>query len=115
MRPGDYVFPGAPIAKMTPAVGGAEAAIRAATALGPTRVSSADLEFAVSQLVEVAVRALSPGINGPHTAIAVLDRLGAALCDIGPVHLTSGISLRRGRVVLVIPAVRYDGLVDGST
>ncbi|WP_428490087.1 DUF2254 domain-containing protein [Rhodopila sp.] len=113
VRPGDYVFPGTPIAEMTPAIDGADAAIRAATALGPTRVSSVDLEFAIRQLVEVAVRALSPGINDPHTAIAVLDRLGAALCDIAPVHLASGISLRHGRVVLVIPAVDYDGLADG--
>ena len=112
VRPGDYIFPGAPIARMTPAVDGAEAAIRAATAVGPTRVSSSDLEFSVRQLVEVAVRALSPGINDPHTAIAVLDRLGAALCDIAPVHLASGLLLRRGRIVLVIPAINYDGLVD---
>jgi uncharacterized membrane protein len=113
VRPGDFVFPGAPIALMTPAVEGADAAIAAATALGPTRVSSADLEFAVRQLVEVAVRALSPGINDPHTAIAVLDRLGAALCDIVPVHLNSGVWLRDNRVALVVPAVDYDGLTDG--
>ena len=111
-RPGDYVFPGAPIALMAPSVDGAEAAIRAATALGPTRVSSADLEFAVRQLVEVAVRALSPGINDPHTAIAVLDRLGAALCELVPMHLDSGVSFRRNRVALVVPVVDYDGLVD---
>lgn len=113
VRPGDYVFPGAPIAVMTPAVEGAEAAVRQATALGPTRVSSADLEFAVRQLVEVAVRALSPGINGPHTAVAVLDRLGAALCDIVCVHLASGVLFRNGRVALVVPVVDYDGLADG--
>jgi uncharacterized membrane protein len=76
-------------------------------------VGSADLEFAVRQLVEVAIRALSPGINDPHTAIAVLDRLGAALCDIVPVHLSSGVWLRDNRVALVIPAVDYDGLTDG--
>jgi uncharacterized membrane protein len=113
VRPGDYVFPGAPVALMIPAVEGADAAITAATALGPTRVSSADLEFAVSQLVEVAVRALSPGINDPHTAMAVLDRLGAALCDVVSVHLTSGVWLSDNRVTLVVPAVDYDGLTDG--
>ena len=112
VRPGDYVFPGAPIALIAPSVDGAEAAIREATALGPTRASSADLEFAVRQLVEVAVRALSPGINDPHTAIAVLDRLGAALCELVPVHLDSGVRLRRNRVALVVPVVEYDGLVD---
>ncbi len=113
VRPGDYVFPGAPIALICPAVEGAQTAIQDATALGLTRVSSADLEFAIRQLVEVAVRALSPGINDPHTAMTVLDRLGTALCDIVPVYLTSGILLRNGRPVLVVPTVDYDGLVDG--
>ncbi len=112
VRPGDFVFPGAPIALMDPAVEGADAAITAATALGSMRVSSADLEFAVRQLVEVAVRALSPGINDPHTAMTVLDRLGAALCDIVPVHLNSGVWIRDNRVTLVVPAVDYDGLTD---
>ena len=79
---------------------------------GPQRVSSADLEFAVRQLVEVAVRALSPGINDPHTAISVLDRLGAALCDIVPLHLPTGVSIGGGGPVLVVPSVDYGGLVD---
>ncbi len=112
VRPGDYVFPGAPIALLQPKVEGAPAAIEDATALGRSRISSADLEFAIRQLVEVAVRALSPGINDPHTAVAVLDRLGAALCDLVPVHLASGVFLRDGRAVLVVPAVDYDGVTD---
>lgn len=113
VRPGDYVFPGAAIALMIPSVDGADAAIRDATALGAQRVSSADLEFAVRQLVEVAVRALSPGINDPHTAMSVLDRLGAALCELKGRHLNSGVFLRCDRPVLVVPAVTYDGLCDG--
>src|SRR3569833_2272757 len=59
VRPGDYVFPGAPIAAATPSTKGVAEAIRGATALGAARVGSADLEFAIAQLVEVAVRALS--------------------------------------------------------
>jgi uncharacterized membrane protein len=112
VRPGQYVFPGAPIARLTRGVDGAEAAIREATALGSLRVSSSDLEFAVRQLVEVAVRALSSGINDPQTAISVLDRLGAALCDMAPVCLPSGVALRGGRVCLVVPSVDYDGITD---
>ena len=111
-RPGDYVFPGAPIALAIPKVEGIEAAVQDATALGPQRVSSADLEFAVRQLVEVAVRALSPGINDPHTAMSVLERLGAALCEISTKHLPSGVSINEGRVVLMVPSVDYDGLTD---
>ena len=112
VRPGDYVFPGAAIAALTTPADGAEAAIRDATALGGQRVSSSDLEFAIRQLVEVAVRALSPGINDPHTAMSILDRLGAALCDAAPLHLTTGVILRDGRPVLVRPCVDYDGLTD---
>ena len=112
VRPGDYVFPGAPIALTTPPAEGADNAIRNATALGPQRVGSADLEFAVRQLVEVAVRALSPGINDPHTAMSVLDRLGAALCDVVPLHLPTGVFLRDGWPALVVPSIDYDGLVD---
>jgi uncharacterized membrane protein len=106
------VFPGAAIAALTVPVEGAEAAIRRATALGGQRVSSSDLEFAIRQLVEVAVRALSPGINDPHTAMSILDRLGAALCDAVPLHLTTSVILRDGRPALVRPSVDYDGLTD---
>ncbi len=112
VRPGDYVFPCAAIAVLTNPVEGADAAIRDATALGGQRVSSSDLEFAIRQLVEVAVRALSPGINDPHTAMSVLDRLGAALCDAVPLHLTTGVTLRDGQPALVRPSVDYDGLTD---
>ncbi|NEK18398.1 DUF2254 domain-containing protein [Rhizobium leguminosarum] len=112
VRPGDYVFPGAPIAFVKPMVEDAEEAIRIATALGPQRGSSADIEFAVRQLVEVAVRALSPGINDPLTAVSVIDRLGAALCDLVPLHLSTGVVFDHGRPVVVIPSVDYDGLVN---
>ncbi|MDP9095010.1 MAG: DUF2254 domain-containing protein [Pseudomonadota bacterium] len=112
VRPGDYVFPGAPIAVLCPSVDGADAAIREATALGPRRVSAQDLEFAVRQLVEVAVRALSSGINDPHTAIGVLDILGSGLCDLVPRHLPTGAVVQGGRAVLLVPAIDYDGLVD---
>ncbi len=112
VRPGDYVFPGAAIAVMTPAVDGAAAAISAATAVGGERVSAGDLEYAIRQLVEVGVRALSPGINDPHTAMSVLDGLGAALCDAASLHLASGVSLREGRAVLVVPAILYGALTD---
>lgn len=112
VRPGDYVFPGAPIALMIPPVEDAGLAVRDATALGPRRVSSSDLRFAVHQLVEVAVRALSPGINDPRTAVSVLDRLGAALCEIEPLHLPTGVSVRRDRVVLIVPHIQYDQLLN---
>jgi uncharacterized membrane protein len=43
--------------------------------LGSERDSGDDLLTPIRQLVEIALRALSPGINDPHTAIAVIHRL----------------------------------------
>lgn len=62
--------------------------------------------------MEIAVRALSPGINDPNTAISVLNQLGAPLCDLAPLRLPTGVVTRRGRAVLVVSAVDYGGLTD---
>ncbi|MEO5658531.1 MAG: DUF2254 domain-containing protein [Polaromonas sp.] len=111
-RRGDFVFPGAPIAVMTVAVEGADDAIRNATALSATRGSEGDAEYAVRQLVEVAVRALSPGTNDPNTALSVLDRLGSALCDLAGLHLPNGVLLRHDQLALFVPHTSYRTYVD---
>lgn len=43
--------------------------------VGSCRTPAQDIEFSFHQLVEVAARALSPGINDPFTAISVIDQL----------------------------------------
>jgi uncharacterized membrane protein len=50
--------------------------------IGKQRTPIQDIQFNIEQLVEVAVRALSPGINDPFTAISCIDWLGAALCRL---------------------------------
>jgi uncharacterized membrane protein len=47
--------------------------------LGPDRTESDDLAFGLRQLVDIAVRALSPGVNDPTTAVQGLDQLAAIL------------------------------------
>lgn len=47
--------------------------------VGAARTTEQDVEFALEQLVEVAVRALSPGLNDPFTAVRCVDRLAAGL------------------------------------
>lgn len=109
-REGEYVFPGAPIALTRRAIGGVAGAIELHSTLAPTSGGANDVEHALRQLVEVAVRALSPGINDPHTAMSVLDRLGAVLCELSQCRLDSGIRLREGAVVLQTPGFSYDRL-----
>ena len=50
--------------------------------IGPKRTPTQDIDFAVAALVEIALRALSPGINDPQTAMTCIDRLSAALAEI---------------------------------
>lgn len=47
--------------------------------LGKERTEQQDIGFPINQLVEIALRALSPGINDPFTAIRCIDRLSAGL------------------------------------
>lgn len=47
--------------------------------LGRQRTPAQDVEFSIAALVEVALRALSPGLNDPYTAITCIDRLSAGL------------------------------------
>jgi uncharacterized membrane protein len=59
-----------------------EKAINGAFLVGQHRLQNQDVSYVISQLEEIAVRALSPGINDPFTAVTCLDRLGAALSDL---------------------------------
>lgn len=47
--------------------------------LGNERNEQQDIEFPINQLVEIALRAISPGINDPFTAIRCIDQLSAGL------------------------------------
>lgn len=111
-RPGDYVPAGAPVADIRPAHPGAAEAVSRALDFGPSQIAVQDLEFFVRQLVEVALRALSAGINDPFTAAAVLNRMGGSLCRLSSRHLPSGVVVRDGRVVLALSVTTYGGLCD---
>ncbi|WP_431303317.1 DUF2254 domain-containing protein [Sediminicoccus sp. BL-A-41-H5] len=115
-RPGDYLFPGVPIARVMSAgpQGDVEAAerLRAALTTGPRQAAAQDVEFAVRQLVEIAIRGLSPGVNDPFTAVAVLNHLGAALCTCRDRHFPGPALHRDGRIVLFRRVTDYDGLTD---
>jgi uncharacterized membrane protein len=83
-RPGHFVVEGEPLADVWPAAAapGVARALGGAHATGPHRTLTQDLSFAVDQLVEIAIRALSPAVNDTFTAIACVDWLGDGLCQI---------------------------------
>ncbi|MGZ3459038.1 MAG: DUF2254 domain-containing protein [Archangium sp.] len=50
--------------------------------IGPWREPDKDLALGVQQLVDVAIKALSPAINDPGTAVESVDQLTILLCEL---------------------------------
>ncbi|MGE3623366.1 MAG: DUF2254 domain-containing protein [Bdellovibrionales bacterium] len=83
-RPGQFIIDGAVLARCWPQPQDDLTAdhVLGAFYFGPQRTIVQDFEFAIDQLVEVAVRALSPGINDPFTAMSCIDRLAAGIAEL---------------------------------
>jgi len=80
-RPGQFVLRGEPLASVIPptAVPSVERAIDRHTAIGRHRTLTQDAEFGIAQIVEVAIRALSPAVNDTFTGVACVDWLADTL------------------------------------
>ncbi|MBX9757353.1 MAG: DUF2254 domain-containing protein [Beijerinckiaceae bacterium] len=86
-----------------------------AVVIGSQRTPAQDLEHGMRQLVEVGLRALSPGINDPFTASAVIDRLGAALEQILSRDLPQQfLQDKDGKVRLIVNRSDHEGLVGAA-
>lgn len=84
-RPGDFITTGDAIADVGPAAQTSDdllQTIRDTLIIGTSRTPRQDVNCAVHELVQVAIRALSPAVNDSFTAMNSIDRLGAALCRL---------------------------------
>ena len=84
VRPGAQVYPGTVLAACESADGFNAAALREAFIVGAARTYRQDPRFGLIVLSEVAQRALSPAVNDPGTAIAVMNTLARVLIDARP-------------------------------
>lgn len=50
--------------------------------IGRHRTLTQDSEFGIAQVVEIAIRALSPAVNDTYTSVACVDWLAEALLDL---------------------------------
>ena len=88
-------------------------ALLAAFDIGPIRTLQQDVEFGVIQIVDIALKAISPAVNDPSTAITCIDQLSRILIRwisrYGPDVLLSD---PPHVVRVVMPAIEVDGLLD---
>ncbi len=84
-RPGDFVYEGKPLLRVWPGSRldeETETELRSAFTLGAQRSLVQDVMFPVDQLVELAIRALSPGVSDPFTAIECIHQLEAGVVEL---------------------------------
>lgn len=117
-RPGQFAIAGRALAEVAPGAGlddATQGRIAGTFVVGPERTPTQDPEFAVNQLVELALRALSPGINDPFSAINCVERLGSALALLAGRTLPSRfLRDRNDRVRVVAEPYTYRGIVDAA-
>ena len=117
-KPGNYVVASVPLAMVWPGsrvTNRLTDQIQSFFVLGHQRTSDQDIEFGVNQLVEIAVRALSPGLNDPFTAITCVDHLGSALCRLATREMPSPYRHdRQNQLRVIAPANTFPELTDAA-
>lgn len=117
-RPGDFVTPYKPLAVVhseTDVPAELRARLRENIFIGAKRTSTQDVEFVMMQIVEIATRALSPGINDPFTAVTCIDHIAAAICRIaGWPDAQRCLCTEDGRIRLILDQTDFEGLCDAG-
>jgi uncharacterized membrane protein len=93
----------------------AETELRNLIELGEERTFEQDPKYAIRLLVDIAIKALSPAINDPTTAVQALDQIGDLLLRLGARRLEIGsFQDGSGNVRLIIPFPTWDDFLHLS-
>jgi uncharacterized membrane protein len=116
-RPGHFLVQGHPYATVWPAEKAEVVARELARShvTGPYRTLAQDVSFGLDQLVEIALRALSPAVNDTFTAITCIDWIGDSLYKVTgnwqPRHVYTD---DKGKVRAITTEPTYQRLVERS-
>lgn len=111
---GDFVAVDEPLFDL---YGGARAveddALRSAVAFGSERTMEQDPTFAFRIVIDIALKALSPAINDPTTAVLAIDQLHRLLRSVGTRHLrTDEILDKSGKLRVIVRTPNWDDVVN---
>jgi len=117
-RPGDFVVERAPLLFVWPRERLSDDLaedLEKPIVIGPKRTPTQDIDFAVAALVEIALRALSPGINDPQTAMTCIDRLTEALAEImADEEPPSLVPDGEGTIRLIVRPATFEGVISAA-
>jgi uncharacterized membrane protein len=116
-RPGHFLVQGYPYATVWPAsrAGTVARELARSHVTGPYRTLAQDVSFGLDQLVEIALRALSPAVNDTFTAMTCIDWIGDSLSKMTgnwqPRHVYCDAA---GRVRVITTEPTFERLVERS-
>jgi uncharacterized membrane protein len=80
-------------------------------AISRQRTVDQDAAFGIRQIVDVALKALSPGINDTTTAVMCVDYLAAILVRLAPRRIARSHRRDKGELRLIVRAPGFEGLL----
>lgn len=117
-RPGHFVTEAVPLVEVAGSPGISEdvaGEIRRAFIIGDSRTADQDPEYGIHQLVEIALRALSPGINDPFTAVTCIDHLGGILASVADLPARPPLRIDgSGEPRLFLDPIDFQGVLDAA-
>lgn len=108
---GKFVVEGAVIAHVAPHTPAIGARIQRAFDIGPVRTMQDDVEWGFRQIVDIALKAISPAVNDPSTAVMCIDHLGRLLVRAVRRHPPARVERHGAGWLVLQPAMPAD-LVD---
>lgn len=83
--------------------------------IATTKTAQQDLEYSIHQMVEIAARALSPGVNDPFTAIACIDNLTSTMSYLAEVKFPSRYRYdEEGDLRVIVDPLDFEGVLDAA-
>jgi uncharacterized membrane protein len=83
--------------------------------IGKVRTPLQDAEFSIHQIVEIAARALLPGVNDPYTAIACIDNLTSVMCYLTGVEFPSPYRYdTKGKLRVIAKIHTFSGMLNAA-
>jgi len=117
-RPGEFITAGSRLVTVWPGYevnAPLSRRLNAILIVGAERTLEQDAEFAISQLAEIAVRALSPGINDPITANTCIDWLGVTLSQLAKRKMPASHLFDKGnRLRIIRKTFNFEGMLDAA-
>jgi len=90
------------------------AALQATFSISRYRTVEQDVAFGIRQIVDVALKALSPGVNDTTTAVMCVDYLTAILARIAPRRIPSSLRCEKGNLRVIAKGPSFESLLAES-